>query len=503
MLIRSSLRKKITLGYYGIASLIVGLSLFSLIDLHVIEQKIRAGERISEFFDISLEIRRFEKNFFLYHQLADYEENAAYVGQAKRVLQEDAEGFRTLAGSARFTKLVAALTDYSQLMERYARTHLSDPIQALMLEQRIRTTGKELVTIAEQIARQERTMLQHWLDGHGTRLMIFVAGLTFLVILLGHLLSRRVVRPLKHMEENMEAVANGKLRKLDIQSSDGEIISLTNAFNHVLQELELRQKHLVRTEKLASLGTLLSGVAHELNNPLSNISTSCQILLEELHEPDMDFKRELLTQIDDQTQRARAIVHSLLNFARDRESAKRPIALGPLIAETLQFIKGQVPTRVRIATDIPSDIVLVADEQRLQQAFLNLVVNAVEATEGAGVVTITAVRNGAAITPGMHLVTPGECEHAAETVDIRIHDNGHGIPASVLPRIFDPFFTTKEIGKGSGLGLSIVHEIIEEHGGCIAVESEPGQGTTFFIRLPVGQTDSFAQYTEAIAGNAQ
>src|SRR5690606_30710295 len=172
MLIRSSLRKKITLGYYGIASLIVGLSLFSLIDLHVIEQKIRAGERISEFFDISLEIRRFEKNFFLYHQLADYEENAAYVGQAKRVLQEDAEGFRTLAGSARFTKLVAALTDYSQLMERYARTHLSDPIQALMLEQRIRTTGKELVTIAEQIARQERTMLQHWLDGHGTRLMI-------------------------------------------------------------------------------------------------------------------------------------------------------------------------------------------------------------------------------------------------------------------------------------------------------------------------------------------
>ena len=139
-----------------------------------------------------------------------------------------------------------------------------------------------------------------------------------MAIVIGQILSRMVVKPLKMLEESMGVIAEGKFERVSIDSHDREILSLANAFNTMLKELELRQRHLVQSEKLASLGTLLSGVAHELNNPLSNISSSCQILTEEIEDTDIAYKKELLSQIDEQTDRARNIVRSLLEFSREK-----------------------------------------------------------------------------------------------------------------------------------------------------------------------------------------
>lgn len=486
-----SLRQKITFGYYAIGALIVGLSLFAFVELRLIEGKVLAGERISEFFDATLEIRRFEKNYFLYRQSADAAENAAYVARAQRLLQDNFADFSSLTEAERVAVLRDGLGRYSRLMTEYVRMQVSGAAQSEALESLIRKAGKEVVTIAEEIARAERKRLQSSLERHRYSLIVSIVVLILLVIAIGQVLSRMVARPLKHMEESMEAVANGRRDQIDIPSADREIVSLTNAFNHVLHELELRQKHLVRSEKLASLGTLLSGVAHELNNPLSNISTSCQILIEELESADPEFKRELLAQIDEQTGRARNIVRSLLDFARDREFKRETLPLAGLVAETLRFIKGQVPSRVAVVTDIPADIEIQGDKQRLQQVFLNLIKNALEALEGAGEIVIRAVRRGAAQAeeaPGRFKFL-AQCNPAEEAVEIEIRDNGHGIPPEVLPRIFDPFFTTKDVGKGSGLGLFVVYEIIEKHGGCIAAESEPGKGTTFHIRLPLNKAE--------------
>lgn len=485
----NSLRQKIFFGYYAIGALIVGLSLFAFVELRLIEGKVLAGERISEFFDATLEIRRFEKNYFLYRQSADAAENAAYVARAQRLLQDNFADFSSLTEAARVAALRDALGRYSRLMSEYAR--LPGAAQSEALESLIRKSGKEVVTIAEEIARAERKRLQSSLERHRYSLIVSIVVLILLVIAIGRVLSRMVARPLKQMEESMEAVANGRRDQIDIPSDDREIVSLTHAFNHVLQELELRQKHLVRSEKLASLGTLLSGVAHELNNPLSNISSSCQILMEEGEGADPEFGREMLAQIDEQTIRARNIVRSLLDFARDREFKRETLPLAGLIAETLRFVKGQVPSRVAVVTDIPADIEILGDKQRLQQVFLNLVKNALEALEGAGEIVIRAVRRGAAKNdeaPGRFKFL-AQCNPAEEAVEIEIRDNGHGIPPEVLPRIFDPFFTTKDVGKGSGLGLFVVYEIIEEHGGCIAAESEPGKGTAFHIRLPLNKTE--------------
>ena len=270
-----------------------------------------------------------------------------------------------------------------------------------------------------------------------------------------------------------------------MESGTAEIISITHAFNHMIQELQLRQQCLARSEKLASMGTLLSGVAHELNNPLSNISSSCQILQEELETGEKAFQKELLEQIDDQTERAKNIVRSLLDFARDRDFHRESLPLAELISETLRFSKGQIPHGVTIIVEIDSHISIFSDRQRLQQALLNLIKNALEAVGDKGRITLSASIKSSSHEKFNAIDFHGKCEIFTEVVDIEIHDNGPGISPEILPRIFDPFFTTKEVGKGSGLGLSIVHDIIEEQAGCIAVQSFPETGTTFYIRLPL------------------
>lgn len=480
----NSLRQKIILGYSVIGGLAIALSLFSFLELRLIEQKVAAGEQVAEFFDVSLEIRRFEKNYFLYHQAADLAENRAWIGRAEALLRSHLTPFSALADGQRLANLQGDLQRYRALMESYAGSDGDE-----LLAGAIRKRGKDIVTLAEQMARTERRTLQALLDRHRQILLASVAGIALLVVVIGQLLSRRVGRPLKQMEQSMEAVAAGRLSKLDMPGEDSEIVSLSQAFNHVLHELETHRGQLVRSEKLAALGTLLSGVAHELNNPLSNIATSCQILIEEGEAGDPAFRQEALAQIDDETWRARRIVRSLLDYARDRAFTREALPLAALVEETLRLVRGQIPAQVTLSVEIPGTLTLAGDKQRLQQVLLNLTRNAVEAVEGAGNVRIAArAIAGPCSCPAGRLIF-GQCGTPGAMAEIEIRDDGHGIAADVLPKIFDPFFTTKEVGRGLGLGLFIVFEIIEEHGGCIAVESQPGQGTSFFLRLPLaGET---------------
>lgn len=487
-----SIRQKITFGYYAILVIIVGLSIFTFMELRFIEKKIMFGEAISEFFDTTLEIRRFEKNYFLYKKDNDYLENVLYVTKAQELLERNMEGFKKIATPLQIASLKDNLRIYKALMEQYGRVMgRSTGMEKTLLEEKIRKTGKDIITVAEDISKTERRNLQVMLYNSQSLLIFSIISLCLLGIAIGQALSKMVVRPLKLLENSLEVIAEGRFESIQIKSRDREIVSLTNAFNKMLKELESRQRHLIQSEKLASLGTLLSGVAHELNNPLSNISTSTEILKEELEEADMKYKRELLSHIEDQTDRARNIVRSLLEFSRDKEFKKEKIPLKTIFEETIRFVKGQVPTKVIIDIDIPDDIIIFADKQRIQQAFLNLIKNAIESIADEGSVFIRAQKHRAIdkvedeTAIYNYLKYRGKCTLEEDTVDIEIKDSGEGIPHELLPKVFDPFFTTKDVGKGSGLGLFIVHEIIEEHDGCIAVDSEVGKGTTFLIRLPI------------------
>ena len=321
-------------------------------------------------------------------------------------------------------------------------------------------------------------------------LLLFMLIVGLAIYFVGRRLKRAVVTPLKQLESRLMPIAEGRFNHLQAPSHDREFLTFTDAFNRMLRELEVRQRRMLQSEKLASLGTLSSGVAHELNNPLSNISTSCQLLMEELGEADTEQLNIWLRQIDAETERGRKIVRTLLDFGSQRVFQRNRTKLLELIGET-QTILGKTlrQSEVGLTVDVPADLTLALDKQRIQQLFINLIQNSLHAA-GAGVqVSISArvCREGVPALPvGAEVAGNLRClnDFQGGVVEIVVTDDGPGIPHDVLGNVFDPFFTTSEPGKGVGLGLFIAQEIVGEHEGCLAIVSRPGEGTRVIVLLP-------------------
>lgn len=486
-----SIRHKITLGYYLGLLFVLAFAVLTYVNLWRVERKVAFSEVVSDFFEMTLEMRRFEKNYFLFEKEEDYIENRRYLDNALVVLAKYPEGFEDVSPEVNAAGISTEYRSYARLME-LAHNHISrssagDPkgyaVRKESLEGQARKKGKEITGIAEQISRQERENIRALLGFSRTMLWISLGILFVVGILIGHTLARVVVRPMKLLERYTEKVSRGEYVKYEGGYQEKEVDSLLKAFNRMTTELEARQGQLVRSEKLASLGTLLSGVAHELNNPLSNISSSAQILSEEIEDPDVDYKKELIGQIEQQSDKARDIVKSLLEFSREREFKKERLGLMQLLKDTKMLLRGQLPSMVQVQLSVPEELEITADKQRIQQVFLNLLTNALDAVTQEGHVEVAA-RETVGLT--------GE-----RVVEIEVKDDGAGIEPDMLKNIFDPFFTTKDVGRGSGLGLFIVYDIIERHDGKVSVESEPGVGTTFTITLPQGNEEANGAHPHA------
>lgn len=462
-----SIASKIVWSYAAIGLAIVLIAVATFLELRRLETWVSAGERVARFLNDALEMRRFEKNYFLYRQRSDQEQGLAYADAALAALNDHARDFARVAGADELQQLRGRLSRYRELLGQAGPDDDTTP-----LGERIRAEGKWIATRAEEMGAAERTMVQESLAASRTRLLIGVALLVLLGIFIARLLSNLVVRPLQQLQAGMQRVAQGGVHRIHIDSRQKEIRALTAAFNRMMEDLEAQQGQLVRSQKLASLDTLLSGVAHELNNPLSNISTTCQILLEEYDELDDRARREMLEQIDAQTERTRRIVQTLLEFARERSFRRELVELDALVQESLRLVRGQLPGGIRVQVDIEPELRIHADKQRLQQVLINLIKNAQQAMGASGEIRIEG------------RVAPKPVADAP-AVELVVSDTGTGIPPDILPRIFDPFFTTKPVGHGCGLGLAIVHEIITEHGGSIGVTSTPGTGIRFHIHLPL------------------
>ncbi len=272
--------------------------------------------------------------------------------------------------------------------------------------------------------------------------------------------------------------------------ADQLAIAIENARLHEdlqaqLDALQAAQARLVQSEKLAAIGELVAGVAHELNNPLTSIIGFAQLL----HYSDVSAEaRHDLDKIVAQAQRAAGIVRSLLDFARQRPPERKPVQINDVLDATLDLLAYELRTHnVDWTTHFASDLPLtMADPHQLQQVFVNLVHNARQAMSAAHAGGHLTITTELASSTFINRMSSGyRRSEAAPVIRITIQDDGPGIPPHVLPRIFDPFFTTKPPGEGTGLGLSVCHGIVSEHSGHIWAESEPGQGTTFFVELPV------------------
>jgi len=224
----------------------------------------------------------------------------------------------------------------------------------------------------------------------------------------------------------------------------------------------------MESEKLATIGRLAAGVAHEINNPIGGILLYSNLLLEST--PESDPRRENMAKIAAQAERARAIVRGLLDFSRQTPSAIERVDLNRIVSGVLALLERHPAAQnIEVRAELSAVPLWVrADVSRLEQVFINIVVNALEAMDGSGSLT---VRSGLSERSGF-------CR-------VAITDTGPGIAEENKSRLFEPFFTTKEVGRGIGLGLAISYGIVQQHHGDIAVQSAPGTGATFRVLLPV------------------
>lgn len=321
----------------------------------------------------------------------------------------------------------------------------------------------------------------------------FVVAISFLLCLI---LYNFVTKPMSLLVDGMNKLSRGDMDyRINLNTKD-EIGMLANSFNSMVDELKQyrdkmenwtknleeevqkktaeivkAQEQLINAEKLASLGRMAAGVAHELNSPLTGIVTFAHLMAKRIP-PENAQDAEDLKVIIDQAERCSKIVRGLLGFSRKTASEKTYVDMNTLIENTLSMVRNQakfynIAFDVRLDKSIPE---VNADPNQIQQVFLNLLINAADAMEEKGKITISS-----------RIVQEG----TDRFVEIEFTDTGPGIPENIRSKVFEPFFTTKPAGKGTGLGLAVSYGIIKKHEGQIFVKSEHGHGASFFIRLPV------------------
>ncbi|WP_027185497.1 sensor histidine kinase [Desulfovibrio inopinatus] len=457
-----NLRHQVLLGFALWFALLSSIGAVSYYNLQNIERKVMVVEIADDLSNIILEMRRYEKNYFLYGQ--GYDENVEHVRRAYDKLLE-LEEHGPLLITDNVESLRQTLSLYGQLIEK---VHTEQENATPGEIKKLRSTGQLLEEMTRKIVRFERTRIVQINERLRKNLFISMGMVILWGLTIIYFLNTRIIRPLSEVEATTVRIAEGDFEPVPMGRADNEILRIMKAINRMVMELERRQEQLVQNKKLSSIGQLASGIAHQLNNPLNNISTSCQLLMEE-ETPDPEFSSKMLNNIERETLRARDIVRGLLEFSRKREFTKRTEYLHSMVNNALALISSQVPSGVTIETWIPEAITVEMDRQQMQEVLLNLLMNGIQALGDNG--------TGLSVT--------AESDMARNRVSLVIEDDGCGLSDEVRGQIFDPFFTTKDVGTGTGLGLYIVYGIVRKHDGEICVEGKEGIGTRFVITLPI------------------
>jgi signal transduction histidine kinase len=479
----TSLRAKI-LASFGLSK--IALLVFAAIliaDLLYLKNRILEGVTVNDFYVASQEIRRDEKNLFLYNNPSDYQQVIDQLDIIEAAISDSRTIFTEIAQPEELTEIDQLLLTYRMQLEEYSA---SDATELEALQDTIRKSGQDLLAWARELGKRERTSLAHAARVAVWTLLAALLTVIFIGLISALVVVRQVVRPLDDLGNQLDDVADGNILTLILPSQDREIQSVVHHFNDMLERLRGQQVRLRKHEKAAALGVLASGVAHELNNPLSNISTSVQLLLESKLSTDEKLRNLWMTHIDDETERAKRIVKRLLDSVRHPQLHLRAHNLTDLIESSIDLVSRQLPETISVhVTEIP-ECKLYLDRDRMQQVFINLIKNAADA--GAQNIWIDAVESTweetrAADINNVHGETD-QVSHSSAVIRIQITDDGPGIADEHMDKIFNPFYTTKAAHDGTGLGLYLVEEIISEHNGCIAADDRDEGGTRFSIWLP-------------------
>lgn len=441
-------------------------------------QRLRLVERADDLVNNILEIRRFEKNFFLYRRAASLQEARSYLQRLDDICRSKEEGVLRLQTGPQKERFHRLLTQYQDTLTKI-ETLLQktspgpDPPQLASLEENLRNLGQQLLSLAEQWAKEERAAIDRLFL---RALYLFVFSIILFVIMgvvVAWYIARLLVTPLLQMQTYMEKIAHGDFTPIpDSECKSREFFSLFRAFNRMIGELEHHQEQLLQSGKIAAIGTLTAGIAHELNNPINNIVLTAEALKEDFSTLGEEEAQELIQDILGQSQRASEIVRNLLDFSRSEQQVREPVHMGHILRDTLKLVQNQVTlSGVEVERDIPAALPIIqGNPKTLQQIFLNLFINAIQAMKDGGILAVRA-----------------RTEDSDLWLKVGVADTGAGIAPEDLPHIFEPFYTTKEVGRGTGLGLSVSYSIAQKHGGHIEVKSQKGAGSTFTVVLPVAE----------------
>jgi len=463
-----SIRTRITVVFVLIFILCSSITVAAVMLLSRFEAKIDFLERTSTYsFEIE-EARRNEKNFFLYG--TGLPEALASATLARIHLQRNARQLRSAVGAEKYDEMQSSLERYRALLEQLVDTRATSTGGAARgeIEVLLRTEGAQLLNDVEEMIDRERTAVASMLHTAMVAAFAFLGFMLLVMVLFGGFVVRAVVSPLNRFMEYVSRIGAGNYEPIrPVRRYRDEFSSLALAFNRMLGEIVSRQEQLVQSGKMAAVGTLTSGIAHELNNPLNNIGLTVETLLDDSEGYSDEQRHRMLEQAYTQVERASTTVRNLLDFTRKDRSAFTDVSLAGVVQSTLRLVANEaklagVHCELSLNGTVPP---IRGNPHDLQQVFLNLVLNAIQAMPNGGTVRVSAA-----------------CHDDCVRVDVS--DEGNGIPAERLDEIFDPFFTTKDIGQGTGLGLSVSRSLVEKHEGRITVTSEPGEGTTFSVHLP-------------------
>jgi signal transduction histidine kinase len=407
--------------------------------------------------EIFLVLRRYEKNVMLYKNQGAYEDFKRSFESSSLLSHPDIQEYEALV-----TKLYLLYDSEKETIEK------------------IRMTARSIQSFTQNLSKHERLSI----DATITMAITLLVTALVVIIIVGTIINLKfatsITTPISTLEKITKKIALGDFSESIRVKGKDELASLEASFNlmeeklkdalwsleHTIEKLREKQAQLVEAEKLASVGRLAAGIAHEINNPLTSVLTFSHLILEECSK-DNPWCEKLKIMVRE-TERARNIVRQLLNFGRDANIKPVKININQPVEEIMDSLVAQeafkeIKLSVNLGEKLPD---VYVDPAQIGQVVLNLALNAIHS-----------------------IIPPGKIEVSTRVVDkfvaIIVHDTGSGIAPEHLGKIFDPFFTTKDATKGTGLGLAVSYGIIKKHGGDIEVESVMGKGTTFTVKVPI------------------
>jgi signal transduction histidine kinase len=467
-----SIRIRLIIGFLVVFVVATGVTVAAWIIISRLDDKLEFIERADKITNEIQQCRRYEKNYLLYGTGLD--KVLKHLNSARGMLVGAKTELGRVVGVERMEKLENDLEAYSdlifQLLDAQKNLRPGEPPNEHAIENKLRQHGSRIVDTAILMSREERNDVRRRLHLMRQLTMIALGFLLVVMIYMANFMTGLFLRRLDFLMEVTERVGEGDFTPImPIRKYRDEFTNLSLAMNRMMSELTSRQEQLVQARKIAAVGTLTAGIAHEINNPVNNISLILESMVGKPDEMDGSERQRLLQEAMYQCDRVSDIVKNLLEFSRSSHPRLEGTSLEELVDKTARLVANEmnlhkIKFTKRIHDQLPD---LHVDKSGLQQVLLNLFLNSIQAMPDGGELEV-AIGMTSALNEGR--------------IDVR--DTGEGIDPHNMAKIFDPFYSTKKDSEGTGLGLSVSHSIIEKHGGRIEVQSTPGQGTTFSIFLP-------------------